>query len=342
MMRTIIRTAVVTGFAAVCLTSAPVVALQDQAAEYTDKLREGDALLAKRQWEEALKAFKRASTLKDKTSVAAYAGMARAYYGMGAYKNAVESWTDALKYTNGDAKMEATCRNQRGMALFASTGKADKKIKEAEDDFRAAMARDPTLGIARYNLGVALMRQSRDEEGATELKAFLDTSPRAPDAAEARRFIENPRRAREPFAPDFTIVTLGDERVSLEELRGRVVLIDFWASWCGPCKAALPGLARLNKKYADRGFTLLSVSLDRHEAEARDYIGKNQMTWLQYFDKGGRLAGMFGVHPIPTYVLLDAEGLVVQRQEGWSPMVDGDFDHQIDKLLKKAAAAAPK
>ncbi|HEX6974831.1 MAG TPA: redoxin domain-containing protein [Vicinamibacterales bacterium] len=339
MMRTIIRTAVVSALAALCLTSAPLrAARQDKESEYTDKLTEGDALLAKRQWEDALKAFKRASALRDKSSLAAHAGMARAYYGMGAYKNAIDSWTEALKVTNGDAKSEATCHNQRGMALFASTTKADKKVKDAEEDFRAAIALDSSLGVAHFNLGVALMRQSRDDEGAAELKAFIEQYPRLPQAAEARRYIDNPRRTREAFAPDFAIVTFEGERLALEDLQGRVVLLDFWASWCGPCKEAVPGLRRISKKYAERPFTLISVSLDRAEGDARDYIDKNQMAWHQYFDKNRRVSGAFGVQPIPTYVLLDAEGLIVQRQEGWSPTVDGDLDRQIDKLLKKAAA----
>ena len=68
---------------------------------------------------------------------------------------------------------------------------------------------------------------------------------------------------------------------------------------------------------------------------ARDFVDKNQMTWPQYFDKTRKMAGTFGVQPIPTYVLLDHEGLVVDRQQGWDPTFDGYLDKKIDKLLKK-------
>ena len=324
------------------MTMTPVrAAQQDKESEYADQLLQGDAALDRRQWEAALKAFKRASALHDRTSAAAHAGMARAYYGMEAYKSAVDSWTDALKFTAGDTKLEAKYRNQRGMSLFGMAGRsADKRIKEAEEEFRAAFALDSTLVVARYNLGVALMRQSRDEEGAAELNAFLDARPRGPEAAEAARFLENPRRTREQFAPDFSLVTLDQTHLSLDDLKGKVVLLDFWASWCGPCAMATPGLTKLQKKYGERAFTIVGVSLDRDETPWRAYIDKNKMTWPQYLDKGGRVARLFKINPIPTYILLDHEGIVAEMQEGWNSSIDGWLDGRVDKLLKKAEAAA--
>jgi thiol-disulfide isomerase/thioredoxin len=329
-------------FVAIFMTITPVRAAQkDTESEYADQLSQGEAALNRRQWEEALKAFKRASALHDKTSAPAHAGMARAYYGMEAYKSAVESWTDALKFTAGDTKVEATYRNQRGLSLFGMAGRsADKRVKEAEEEFRAALALDSTLVVARYNLGIALMRQSRDAEGAAELKAFLDTGPRGPEAATAARFLENPRRTREQFAPDFAVVTLDQTRLALDDLKGKVVLLDFWATWCGPCTMATPGLTRLQKKYGQRPFTIVGVSLDREETPWRAYIDKNKMTWPQYMDKGGRVARLFKISPIPTYILVDHEGIIAEVKEGWNSSLDGWLDGRIDKLLKKAEAAA--
>ena len=76
--------------------------------------------------------------------------------------------------------------------------------------------------ISQFNLGIALMRQGRDEEGMAELNAFVDGAPRAPEVAEARRFLDNPRRARENFAPAFSITTLDEQRLTLEDLRSRL------------------------------------------------------------------------------------------------------------------------
>lgn len=166
------------------------------------------------------------------------------------------------------------------------------------------------------------MRQSRDDEGAAGLNTFLAATP------------------REPFAPDFSVVTLDQQHIALDDLNGKVVLIDFWASWCGPCAAATPGLVRIQKKYGERPFTIVGVSLDREESPWRAYIDKNKMTWPQYWDKGGNVARLFKIQPIPTYIVLDHEGIVRETREGWEPSVDGWLDSQIGKLLKKAEEAA--
>ncbi|OFW08091.1 MAG: hypothetical protein A3H96_22110 [Acidobacteria bacterium RIFCSPLOWO2_02_FULL_67_36] len=320
-------------------TAAPpaAAARQDQNPdEYVAQMKKGDAALRSRKYEDALKAYKKASSLHNKTSAEAYAGMARVYDAMGAYKSAADSWADALENTSGDPLREAVYRNQRGASLFAQSQNGnDKRLKEAEAEFRAALALDETLAIARFNLGVALLRQARDEEGLPELKAFLAAAPRAPHAAEAERMIENPRRARERYAPDFAIVTLDQQRLALEDLKGKVVLLDFWASWCGPCKLATPGLTRLYKKYGDRPFALVAISLDREESPWRQYIDENRMTWPQYWDRGGRIAQLFGVRPIPTYIVLDHEGIVRTTKEGWGPGTDGALDGEIGKWLKR-------
>ncbi len=343
MSRATIGTLALSVVCAVCFAFVPVRAAQDKDTEYATQLAQGNTALASHQWENALKAFKRASTARNKTSLDAHAGMARAYFGMGAYKNAAESWTDALEYAGDDVRAQATCHNQRGMALFSMAQKpSDKKVREAEQEFRLTLSLDPSLTVARYNLGVALMRQSRDEEGAAELRAYLESPSRGPELDEARKFLANPRRAREPFAPDFSVVTLTQERLALEDLRGKVVLLDFWASWCGPCTAATPGLVKLQKKFGDRAFTIVGISLDEQDPAWRAYVEKNKMTWPQYLDKGGRVARLFKIQPIPTYILIDHDGMIVNTQEGWNPAVDGWLSKLVEQLVLKAESAAPR
>jgi thioredoxin-like negative regulator of GroEL len=291
--------------------------------------------MSRRQFEEALTSFKRASSLRNKTSSEAHLGMARAQHSLGVFNKAADSCKDALKHCGEDQALVARIQNQWGLALFGMSQKpTDKHIREAEAAFRAALAADSRHLISQFNLGVALLRQGRDEDGRAALNAFVEGAPKAPEAAAARRYIDNPRRARENYAPEFALTTLDEQRLTLEDLEGKVVLLDFWATWCGPCVKATPGLKALHNKYKDRPFVIVGVSLDHEQGAWRSYVADNKMEWPQYLDRNGAIARLFQVRPIPTYVLIDHEGIVRETQSGWSPSVDGWLDSRVNKYLK--------
>jgi thiol-disulfide isomerase/thioredoxin len=154
--------------------------------------------------------------------------------------------------------------------------------------------------------------------------------------------IEDPRRGRVLFAPEFSIRTLQGEYITLEDLRGRVVVLDFWATWCAPCVAATPGLQRLAKKYADQPFTLLAISVDRNAEAWKRYVEANRMDWPQYLDNG-RVASLYNAQTLPTYVVIDHEGIVRAVKSGYGSGTDGWLDGEIRKCLKampKTAAQA--
>jgi thiol-disulfide isomerase/thioredoxin len=307
---------------------------QDKAADYASEIQKAEAAMKGRQFDEALASFKRAASL-DKTSAEAHYGMARAHHAMGVFNKAADSCKNALKCSAGNPELLARIENQRGLSLFALSGKPnDKHVREAEAAFRAALAADGTHLISQFNLGVALLRQGRDEEGIAELNAFVGAAPKAPEVAEARRFVDNPRRARETFAPPFSVTTLDEQRLTLDDLKGKVVLLDFWATWCGPCRQATPGLKGLHAKYKNRPFVIVGVSLDYEPAPLRTYVKDNAMEWPQYYDRNRAITKLFGVKPVPTYVLIDHEGIVRATREGWSPSVDGWLDGQVNKYLK--------
>ncbi len=117
-------------------------------------------------------------------------------------------------------------------------------------------------------------------------------------------------------APDFTMNTPDGQPLSLKDLRGKVLLIDFWASWCGPCRRENPNVVKAYHKYHDKGFDVLGVSLDRDKKRWLDAIKKDGLIWHHVSDLKGwsnEAAKLYGVRSIPHTVLLDKNGKIIAR-----------------------------
>lgn len=134
--------------------------------------------------------------------------------------------------------------------------------------------------------------------------------------------IKTARMASDKFAPgkeapDFTEKKPDGTDLALSDLRGNVVLLDFWASWCGPCRRANPHVVQLYNKYKDKGFTVMSVSLDKERERWLEAIEKDNLSWpnhvsdLQYWSS--KAAQLYGVKGIPFTMLLDAEGKIIRK-----------------------------
>jgi thiol-disulfide isomerase/thioredoxin len=156
------------------------------------------------------------------------------------------------------------------------------------------------------------------------------------DSAERQRamlYIAQPELARALMAPPFSVTTLDGKQISLDELQGKVVLIDFWATWCGPCRDALPHVREIAKKFNGQPLIVRSVSVDDDEGKWKEFVAKNEMTWPQYFDHGftGPVAKSFGVHSIPHTFTIDADGTLQDEQIG-----DAAIEGKLKKLVKRA------
>jgi thiol-disulfide isomerase/thioredoxin len=147
--------------------------------------------------------------------------------------------------------------------------------------------------------------------------------------------IANPRRAREHFAPEFSFVSSAGERFTLESLRGKVVLLDFWGTSCALCVRAIPSLRKLQKDHAQDAFVILSISSDKDPAVWRTFIGKNGMVWPQYFDGDHEMSSTFDVSVFPTYVLLDGEGIERLRVKAAGFHEAKALSAAIDQQLKR-------
>jgi thiol-disulfide isomerase/thioredoxin len=316
------------------LVLAATLVAQDDRAGAQAALRRADALLEAKQYQTALTEYKRAFGLTHKASFDAALGMALAAHGLGAHKDVVDACTDALKLAGGDGANEARVLNLRGTALMAQSQKAgDKRMESALADFRAALAANPRLAAAHFNLGIALLRMNRDEDGKGELRAYLDASPGAPDAPTARQMLEDPRRAREAFAPPFSFTSRDGDVVALDRLKGKTVVLDFWGSWCGPCLQAAPTLARLHEKFADKQVVFLGIARDE-EANWSKFLEKNPSPWPQVLDRTETLTRQFSVTGFPTYIVIDNEGIIRARKSGFGQETGNWLDREIQNAMK--------
>jgi thiol-disulfide isomerase/thioredoxin len=119
---------------------------------------------------------------------------------------------------------------------------------------------------------------------------------------------------------------------------GKVVLIDFWATWCGPCKEALPEIQRIAKDFAGQPLVVISISSDRDDIAWKSFVEKHAMTWPQYRDANGALSNAYGVSSIPRYFTIDTDGALKSVKVGSDADVAGD----IKRLVKKAQDAEKK
>jgi thiol-disulfide isomerase/thioredoxin len=307
---------------------------------YDEALETGRTALNAKRFEDALDAFRAANDLRKKASAEAWHGQCLAYYGLGAFKDAGKACAEGLEHVGDDARLVQRLHHDRGLALAALARKnTDKVLKEAEDEFRTVVAMPGAAPVAWYNLGAVILRQGRDEEGIATLETYLSLSADEPETVLAKRMIENPRRAREPFAEEFSFTSLGGEFIRLEDMRGKTILVDFWGMWCPPCRAATPQLVRLQQKYADEAFVLIGISSDpaSKQEELLDYVDENEMAWPQYLDTRRSIHRAYQIEVFPTYIVVDGEGVIVKRVEGWNS--SATF-RELDSAIRKSLNAS--
>ncbi len=133
-------------------------------------------------------------------------------------------------------------------------------------------------------------------------------------------------------APDFTLETVSGGKLTLSEYAGKVIILDFWATWCGPCRMGIPEFVKMYSEYRDKGFVMIGVNLDKGgEDKVRSFAKKMGINYPMVFGGQQTVSSYGGIRGIPTAFIIDRKGNIVKKVVGYRPR--SFFEDEIKKLL---------
>lgn len=138
------------------------------------------------------------------------------------------------------------------------------------------------------------------------------------------------------MAPGFTARNLKGQRVRLADYRGRVVLLNLWATWCGPCRVEMPGLENLYRRFRSEGLEILAVSLDKGSSTdpVQKFVDEYQLSFPVLVDPDGQVEGLYNTFTIPTTYVIDRKGMVVAEVDGAKNWESEETFEALEYLLK--------
>ena len=136
-------------------------------------------------------------------------------------------------------------------------------------------------------------------------------------------------------APDFTLPSLGGPNLRLQEQRGQVVMVNFWATWCGPCRVEMPHLSRLYDKYRGSGFVVFAVNIDEDPRKAANVAAQLGMRFPVLLDTDKKVSRMYDLSTMPSTILIDRDGRVRFVHRGYRSGYEDTYDKQIRELLRE-------
>ena len=328
-----------------CLGAIPLIPAlyaQDTAAykndpKFISSMAEAKKLIHDRQYAFAIDSYKKANKIAGGKDAGCLQGLLDIQMSVADYK-AAGITASALESIAATPQEKAVAEVSHGRALYLQAGEKGKPelLHAADDAYKAAIANDAKNPSARYADGQVLARLGQTDAAREQFEACLSCiSPKDPSYVRAQHFAANPALSIAKMAPAFTVISLDGSKFNLDAMNGRVVLIDFWATWCGPCNAELPHMKKIAKEFAGQPLVIISVSWDSDETKWKNFIAKNEMTWVQYRDADHGLSKSFGVEAIPHYFTIDSEGVLTAEMLGEGSDVEG----KLKKLVAKAKAS---
>jgi peroxiredoxin len=223
--------------------------------------------------------------------------------------------------------------------IRTSLGDFEAAIPALEGVIKTGDASDERVGYAHFYLAEAYKNLDRFDEAQAEYKIFIDRyahlNPKFLQAATATlNDIPSQRRlavGNEPIP--FEVKDISGKKLSLDAYKGRVVLLDFWATWCAPCKVEMPNVVRVHKKFNREGFEIIGISLDSDREALEKFIKTYDMTWPQYFDGKGwqnGLAEQYRVRAIPATYLIDKKGKIRYRS-----LRGAELESAVERLINE-------
>jgi len=306
----------------------------DPAAQKSDEFQKvfdnANVLLRRGRIEDALNEFRRAAKLRDDKCAECFQRIGQVLLQIGQLKESAAALRQAAELKPAN---EAEMYNILGVVLYLQNEKAsfDEAVVALQ---KAIELSNGKVVKSYYNLGFALIKSGKEQEGIEVLKKYVELDPASSEVAQAKAVIGNVKLVDAKVAPSFSVKSHTGDEISLEKSRGKIVLLDFWASWCVPCRMDMPEMKRIWKKYsADNRFSLIGIDLDSSKSPFEGYLKDEGITWQQYYDGlgwGNKIARLYGVYSIPQTILIDHEGVIRATN-----LRGDELSAKIDELLSK-------
>ncbi|MEE2729517.1 MAG: TlpA disulfide reductase family protein [Pseudomonadota bacterium] len=136
-------------------------------------------------------------------------------------------------------------------------------------------------------------------------------------------------------APDFTLPLAGKKKLKLSQLQGNVVMINFWASWCGPCREEMPLIEDLFQKYKKLGFVVYGVNVDANPQDAQALLKESGVSFPVGYDTKNKVSQLYSVDSMPSTVMVDRKGNMRFLHRGYKPGYEKDYEKQIRQLIRE-------